>query len=69
MSRTPRRFSLFVALAALGACALPPRPAPIVPPPLALHGLPATAIDVEHYAIELVLDPPARSIDAVTRDL
>jgi aminopeptidase N len=63
----PKHVRSALLVLALAACASLPKPAPIVPPPLVEHGLPATPIDVEHYAIELVLDPPTRSIDAATR--
>jgi aminopeptidase N len=60
------RWILAVAALAAGCAVSAPLPR-IVAPPLHEHGLPPTAIDVAHYAIALVLDPPARSIDAATR--
>ncbi len=50
-----------------GACAVPAAPPRVEAPALRDHGLPASPIDVQHYALALVLDPPARSIEATAR--
>ena len=60
----------FIALAGgLTACqsnALTPPPRMVVPA-LTSHAVPSLPVDVEHYAIDLLVDPVARAIDGTCK--